>query len=104
MSGTPTLAGNVKFLSDLYSAATDGLASPGYFITTGDQRVGIYHVNVAIATNGTDNSITFTTNCAFTGGSIVQSMIDIHEYNTYGRMSSAPAPVLVNSAGTVIAP
>jgi hypothetical protein len=93
------VAGNVSFVSDLYSAGGKTADNPDYRIgiDTAEGCIAILSVNVEPATNATDNTLTVTH--SLTAGVINQSFIDCTEYNTF---QSLGAPELVNAAGTAV--
>lgn len=107
MSGTPALTGQVQLVSDIYGSRIVVGDSPtfGFNInTTGsDAQIVIFHIRVQPATNAVDNTVTFWN--FLTAGSITQSMLDIVEYNSsFNKSGPTGAPILVNSAGTVVVP
>jgi len=106
-ANTPSLSvtGNVVRNNDMYAYDSSNQDIPGNFVFAGwgtAANTGIFqfHITVAVATSGVNNTFNIQT----TGGSAVctQGCLDITEYNTFGR--SGAAPVLINSAGTVITP
>jgi hypothetical protein len=110
-----TLAGNVKAIKDIYGAGAASADTPDYesicpsltsaTTPTGQNKLTyILHVNVAQASLGVDNSVTIVTAITGIGSANTQSSLEITEYNTYGRLLSLPAPVLVNPSGVVTVP
>lgn len=97
-----TITGNVAFNNDQYGCGPSGDAPFSTIqVAGGTSYCYVLHIKVDPATNATDNSITFLTNLFNTP---TQTMVDITEYNTSFNSPSSGAPVLVNSAGTVIVP
>lgn len=109
--GNPIFAGNVTGINDIYasgSGSTDnpsyGIVSPQGTTTANTQLSAQYHVNVAQASLGVDNSFTIVTSLTGIGSGNSQTVIEITEYNTYGRLLINPAPVLVNTSGVIVVP
>lgn len=95
---TPSFAGNISSISDMYAAGNASTVSPDYYIrsTQATRSMIEFHVTVEPSTNATDNVITVAS--SFTG-TVKQSSLNITEYNTFNRLG---APQLANSAGTII--
>lgn len=104
-----TLTGNVATISDMYGAqVTQGGDLPAYFVggpvnAYNSGYTIVYHFRIQPATGGIDNSIQFNNN--FSAGTIVQSYLEIGEYNagfSYAAqgMGSSQAPVLVRVSNT----
>jgi len=106
IGATPTLTGQISFVSDIYgSKITGGSDSPTYSLNTpaSDQQVFMCHVRVQPATNAVNNTLTILG--ALTAGTITQASLDICEYNSsFNKSGPTGAPVLVNTAGTVVVP
>jgi len=96
------LTGQVSLISDIYAANLLGDA-PNYYIAadSSTNSVLIIHAKIQPATNATDNSIQIFN--GYTAGTVTQGSVDICEYNSSFNGTSG-APVLVNSAGTVVVP
>lgn len=95
-------SGNVSTNVDMYGTQPSGNGPYGFINAYGgNQYVFILHLRVDPATNATDNYVQFVTSAL---GTPSQTMLDIAEYNTSFNSPSSGAPVLVNSAGTVVVP
>lgn len=108
-------SGNVKHINDMYASGIAGTDVPAASQTC-PQIIGttvptqmyklvlVIHLNIAQASNGLPNQLILTTKLTGVGTPGVQSVIEITEYNTYGRLLTNPAPVLVNANGIVVVP
>jgi len=100
--------GNCSVIADIYAGDAGTPAdAPTSFVQSlsTTYAIAIIHLRLQPATNGLDNTMTITT--ALTAGTITQGSMDIAEYNTsFNKMngSTIGAPILVNSAGTVVVP
>lgn len=114
--GTPLLTGNVSFVSDLYGNANSTTAEVGDFPAAGvvccSVTLGliyILHINVEVATGGTDNTLTIVTNLTAATGAPSQAYLDVSEYNSgfsykATGLGTSEAPVWLNSSGVVSIP
>ena len=110
-----TQTGNVTEIKDIYASGLGTSDAPNYnaispisngtglTLTNMTRLMVTIHVNVAMASLGTDNSVTITSTVDSIG-TTSQSSLEITEYNNYARLLSNPAPVLVNSSGVVVVP
>lgn len=99
----PSTTGNVFAVRDIYGSNASVGDSPQWFANPGGASSNciIVHIRVLCATNATANSITIYGNT--TGGTVAQSIMDITEYNSAFNGADG-APVLINSAGSVVKP
>ena len=102
-SGTTTTAGDLTVApkSQIYSTLSPGLSGGLNCFRV----VKIAHLNITIATNGVDN--TFTILQRGTNGTVLQSYIEIAEYNSgfsykANGIGVSDAPILINAVGSVI--
>ena len=113
-----TNTGNVQTVADMYGGSGGGSDNPHYVqsntqfaIPAGGVFVFTYHIEVQIASGGSDNSVTFVTQNITVAPT--QSSLTISEYNSgfsYKAQNIGPlgnqsvAPVLVTPQGVVVVP
>ena len=108
VSTLAAVSGNIVKVADIYGSTATAGDSPVDSVGLANNVNGalfIAHFRVQPATNAVNNVIVITTN--FTAGAITQSQLDICEYNTAFNSvvnNVMGAPVLVNTAGTVVVP
>jgi len=111
VSSTVTTTGNVTQIADLYSSGSAATDTPSSFtkaptgtITGNGKIIFIVHVNVSQASLGVDNTVELTTAVTAVGTGNQQGTLEITEYNSYGRLLTNPAPVLINASGVIVVP
>jgi hypothetical protein len=116
--GAQTFFGNVAGVADLYASGGFPADPPDSFqagntaaIALGGKAMYIIHLQIGIATNGTDNQ--FSVGLINAATPPTQSMITISEYNSgysYRAANIGPvgaqsqAPILVNQQGVIVVP
>jgi len=97
-----TSTGNVTLFEDMYGSSVTAADGPSGRIKASDASsvVYVWHIKVEEATNGVNNTMTIPCTSGWTASTIVQSYIEISEYNSgFG----AP-PTLIDSSGVVKVP
>jgi len=98
------VSGQVAKISDIFATGYTSADTPSNAVLASSASQGLWigHYKIQPATNASNNVITLTT-AITASASLVQSSLDICEYNT-SLNGTTGAPILINAAGTVVVP